>query len=115
MKRRQVLTFAVGAVSLTGGCLWDRTNDGSITIVASEIPCSEGTIDVNFDTRDSSQAVNQTVDEIVSVDEYTETPPYDSATRELYDILMSSSERSDAMMKHDGKCYDVSIQRIFDD
>jgi len=112
MRRRTVLVSLL--IGLTG-CLWDRTNDGSMTIVTSEIPCSEVTIDVNFDTRDSSQAVNQTVDEIVSMDEYTATPPYDSATTELYDILLGSSERNDGTMKHDGICYEFTVQRIFDD
>lgn len=112
MKRRTVLVSLLLGLS---GCVWDRTNDGRITIVASEIPCSEATIDVNFDTRDSSQAVNQTLDEIVSVDEYTATPPYDSATMELYDILLGSSERNDGTMKHDGRCYEFTVQRIFAD
>ena len=112
VKRRTVLVSLL--VGLTG-CAWDRTNDGRITIVASEIPCSETTIDVNFDTRDSSQAVKQTVDEIVSVDEYTATPPYDSGTMEIYDILHGSSDRNDGTMKHDGRCYEFTVQRIFDD
>ncbi|SEW29302.1 hypothetical protein [Halobacterium jilantaiense] len=115
MKRRRVLASAVGAVSLTGGCLWDRTNDGSITIAASEIPCNEATIDVNVDTRDISRAVEQIADELVTEGEYTATPPYDSATMTFYDMLWNSSGGNDATVKHDGTCYDVTVQRIFDE
>lgn len=115
MHRRTVLAGSAGTLASLAGCARDMNNESQITIKASEAACGEGDVDVDFDDQSHSQGMERKLDAIVEAGQYTDTPPYDTATEDIYEILQMSLDGGRGTILHDSTCYGVSIQRIYDD
>lgn len=114
MHRRTVLASSTVILANLAGCVRDLNDESQITITASETACSED-VDVDFDDRNHSREVERKLDAVVEADPYTETPPYDTATEDVYDTLQMNIDGGRGTVIHDGTCYEVSIRRIYDD
>jgi hypothetical protein len=115
MHRRIVALISIALLVGASGCVMDLSNDSEIMITATETDCSHTEVDVDFEARNNSQSVTQNLGKVVSSEEYIETPPYDRATTELFDTLQSNFDRDEGSIKYDGRCYNVSLNRVYDD
>ena len=118
MNRRTLLaSCSIGIAGLSGCIFGDRVSNGKIKMNATEADCSNETVDMNFDERNTTNAVDNKLDEIIKSDEYVERPEYSSETLEIYRTLRDvdpDSEYSPTMI-HRGSCYRVSIMKLSDD
>ncbi len=84
---------------------------------ATETDCNNESVDVNFDERNTTDAVDEKLDTIVHSDTYVEEPEYSSGILEIFSTLnevrMDSEYRPTIV--HRGNCYRVSLRMLSDD
>jgi len=84
---------------------------------ATEVDCNNETVDVNYDERNTTDAVDDKLDEIVKSDTYVEKPEYSSETLEIFRTLYDVNpdpEHSPTII-HRGNCYRVDLRKLSDD
>jgi outer membrane murein-binding lipoprotein Lpp len=113
---RFVILAALFGTVLLSGCVFDQTNDSKIEITATEVQCQNSSVDGERADLNLSSSERQHFRSAVEDGAYSATPPYDESVTSLYDTLedVDNSDR-DRIVRDDGSCYSIGLERIYDD